>query len=89
MANLIAIVGGSNEGKSTSIRNLKPSETFIINVASKDLPFRGAKKSYISVSKDPEKGNFASTANVETIGKLLKMIASKRPEIKTVVIDDK
>lgn len=39
MANLIALVGTSGSGKSTSIRNLNPSETFIINVASKPLPF--------------------------------------------------
>lgn len=41
MANLIAIVGASGTGKSSSIRTLNPSETFIINVASKPLPFKG------------------------------------------------
>lgn len=88
MANLIAIVGGSGEGKSTSVRTLNPKETFIINVASKDLPFRGAKKNYRSFKDDPENGNFVSTSNVETIGKLLKHVNTKRPEIKTAVIDD-
>ena len=37
MSNLIALVGTSGSGKSTSIRNLNPKETFIINVASKIL----------------------------------------------------
>ena len=41
MSNLIAIVGNSGSGKSTSFRTLDPKETFVINVASKPLPFRG------------------------------------------------
>lgn len=41
MANLIAIVGQSGTGKSSSLRNLNAEETFIINVASKPLPFKG------------------------------------------------
>lgn len=41
MANLIAIVGGSGSGKSTSARTLNPKETFVINVAAKPLPFKG------------------------------------------------
>lgn len=41
MANLIAIVGASGSGKSSAIRTLDPTETFIINVASKPLPFKG------------------------------------------------
>lgn len=46
MSNLIALVGTSGSGKSTSIRNLNPKETFIINVASKPLPFKGWKTNY-------------------------------------------
>ena len=50
----IAIVGKSGTGKSTSygqfpelgIKGLDPKETVIINVAGKDLPFRGWKKLY-------------------------------------------
>jgi ABC-type phosphate/phosphonate transport system ATPase subunit len=41
MANLIALVGQSGSGKSSSIRTLNAEETFIINVASKPLPFKG------------------------------------------------
>jgi hypothetical protein len=88
MANLIAIVGGTGEGKSTSIRNLNPKETFIINVAGKDLPFKGFRKKYTPFETDKEKGNFYSTSSVETIGKILKFISTKRPDIKTVIIDD-
>ena len=41
MSNLIAIVGESGSGKSTSIRTLNAEETFVVNVASKPLPFKG------------------------------------------------
>ena len=46
MANLIAIVGQSGSGKSSSIRTLNPTETFIVNVASKPLPFKGWRSKY-------------------------------------------
>jgi ABC-type phosphate/phosphonate transport system ATPase subunit len=46
MSNLIAIVGSSGSGKSTSIRTLDPKETFIINIASKPLPFKGWRSKY-------------------------------------------
>ena len=46
MANLIAIVGASGVGKSSSIRNLDSTQTFIINVASKPLPFKGWRSKY-------------------------------------------
>ena len=46
MADLIAVVGASGSGKSTSLRNLDPETTFIINVAGKPLPFKGFRKNY-------------------------------------------
>ena len=44
MANLIAIMGSSGTGKSTSLRNLDPTKTCIINVSKKPLPFKNAKQ---------------------------------------------
>ena len=35
---LIGIVGATGTGKSTSIKHLNPEETYIINVARKELP---------------------------------------------------
>ena len=43
---LIGIVGQTGTGKSTSIKHLDPKETYIINVAKKELPFKGADKLY-------------------------------------------
>ena len=40
----IFIAGASGTGKSTSLRNLDPEKTIIINTEEKQLPFRGAGK---------------------------------------------
>ena len=88
MANLIASVGTSGSGKSTSIRNLNPSETFIINVASKPLPFKGWKTNYKIWNKENPSGNLVNTSSVEIISKILAYIEKNRPEIKNVIIED-
>lgn len=88
MANLIAIVGASGTGKSSSLRNLDSTETFVINVASKPLPFKGWRSKYSIWSKDNPNGNYINTSDVPTIGKILAYINTKRPEIKNVIIED-
>lgn len=88
MGNLIAIVGTSGSGKSTSIRTLNPAETFIINVASKPLPFKGWRSKYALWNKSNPNGNFINTSDVPTIASILNYINTKRPEIKNVIIDD-
>lgn len=80
---LIAIVGPSGTGKSTSIRTLNPAETFIINVARKELPFRGADKLYTA-----EKKNYAEVDDIKQITTLLQQISAGAPHIKNVVMDD-
>ena len=57
MAQSVLIIADSGTGKSTSIRNLDPKETFIINIANKPLPFKGWKGNYKNISKDNPKGN--------------------------------
>jgi hypothetical protein len=88
MANGILIIAESGAGKSTSIETLNPQETFIINVANKPLPFRGWKSKYVLWSKDNPAGNMYDKASPENIEACLKYISEKRPEIKTVVVDD-
>lgn len=41
MAKKVLIIGESGTGKSASMRNFKEDEILVINVANKDLPFRG------------------------------------------------
>lgn len=53
----VLILGESGSGKSTSLRNFKPDEYLLLNVAGKPLPFRGKPKyviknpDYLTMSK--------------------------------------
>lgn len=91
MAELGAIVGESGSGKSTSLRNLDPTKTFIINVAGKPLPIKNYKKNYKPLVKGADgkfEGNLYNTSNVEKISQVLKVISAAMPHIKQVIIDD-
>jgi hypothetical protein len=88
MANLIAVSGASGSGKSSSIRTLNPAETFIINVASKPLPFKGWRSKYKIWNKTNPDGNFINTSDISVIGSILNYINTKRPEIKNVIVED-
>jgi len=88
MAQSILIIAESGTGKSTSIESLDSKETFIVNVANKPLPFKGWKKKYTLWSKDNPAGNMYDKAGVANIEACIKYVNDKRPEIKTLVIDD-
>ena len=62
-AETILILGESGQGKSTSLRNLNPKETFIISTTSKPLPWRGWKKMYTKFDpKNNPEGNWYQTS---------------------------
>ena len=90
----IAIVGKSGTGKSTSygqfpelgIKGLNPKETAIINVAGKDLPFRGWKKLYSG--KITEGGNYFESSDSAQIAGAITYVNTSRTEVKNVIIDD-
>ena len=88
MAKLIGIVGASGQGKSTSARTLDPEKTFVINVAGKDLPFKGWKKKYQPFDLKTGKGNIFSCSDPKVISKTLTFISDKRPEITSILLDD-
>ncbi len=83
MSNLAVILGESGTGKSTSMRNLCPNETFIINVLNKPLPFKGYKKNYNNENK-----NFIESDDYNKIISYMRAVNERRPEIKTIIIDD-
>jgi len=83
MSNAVLILGKTGSGKSTSIEQLNPKETYIINVVGKDLPFKGGKNRYTA-----EKKNCFVTHNYADIVGTLAGISEKRPDVKTVIIDD-
>jgi hypothetical protein len=80
---LIGIVGATGTGKSTSVKHLDPKTTYIINVAKKELPFKGAEKLYNTENK-----NYKEVDDANEITRLLRLISDKAPHIKTIVIED-
>lgn len=90
----ICIAGESGTGKSTSLGNipevgiegLPPKKTAYINIAGKDLPFRGWKKQYSGSLKDG--GNYLETANADSIANAIIYCHKNRPDIEYIVIDD-
>lgn len=85
MSTSVLILGESGTGKSCSIRNLPPEETFIINVNNKKLPFRNNSK-YVEGANGA--GNYFSTDNSSQILKIIEFINKKRPDIKNIILDD-
>ena len=88
MASSVLVIAESGAGKSTSITNLDPKETFIINVANKPLPFKGWKAKYKVWSKEDPTGNMYTRPIAKEIEACLKYVSEKRPEIKNIIIDD-
>lgn len=80
---LIGIVGPTGTGKSTAIKHLNPEETYIINVAKKELPFKGSEKLY-----NTEKKNYKEVDDANEITRLLKTLSEKATHIKNIVIED-
>jgi energy-coupling factor transporter ATP-binding protein EcfA2 len=76
----LLIIGESGSGKSTSLRNLDPEKTFIINAFNKPLPFRGGIKKFDT--------HLFFTDKVTTILDIIHKIDTSKPEIKVIVIDD-
>lgn len=80
---LIGIVGETGTGKSTAIKHLNPEETYIINVAKKELPFKGSEKLY-----NAERKNYKEVDDPTDITRLLKTLSEKATHIKNIVIED-
>lgn len=80
---LIGIVGPTGTGKSTAIKFLDPKETYIINVAKKELPFKGSEKIYNRDNK-----NYVELDDANEITRRLRVLSDTAPHIKTIVIED-
>jgi ABC-type dipeptide/oligopeptide/nickel transport system ATPase subunit len=81
MGQLVFLVGRSGMGKSTSLRNLNPEETVIINTDQKALPFKQFNLKY-----NEEKRNYRKTSDVNVVLATLKKV-NDLPNVKTIIID--
>lgn len=82
MAKVICVAGESGSGKTTSLRNLDPKKTYIIDSDRKGLSWKGWRTQY-----NKENKNYTSTSNIPQIMGILKGISDKAPHIMVVVID--
>lgn len=83
MANNVIILGKSGAGKSTSIRDLNPKETVIINPLNKRLPFKGSGSMYNTENK-----NLFHADTYGMVIKYLTNISEKALHVKTIILDD-
>jgi predicted ATPase len=83
MATGILIIGESGTGKSTSIRNLDITKTFVVNVQGKPLPWKMASGDYSEANK-----NALHSDNMQKVTAILENVSEKAPLIKTIIVDD-
>ena len=82
MSRVICVAGESGNGKTTSLRNLDPKTTYIIDADRKGLSWKSWKAQY-----NKENKNYIQTSDIPTITKLLDGINEKATHIKVAVID--
>ena len=82
-SHMIGIIGETGTGKSTAIKHLNPEETYIVNVAKKELPFKGSGKLYNAENK-----NYKEVDDPTEVTRLLRTLSEKAPHIKNIVIED-
>lgn len=83
MSNIVMVLGKSGTGKSSSIKNLDPKETVVVNLLGKRLPFKGSTQVY-----NKENKNLFQLDKYDSIVSLLKSIDSSAPHVRNVVLDD-
>lgn len=84
MAKILAIMGESGAGKTTSFRNLDPASTFYIDCDKKGLSWKGWKTQY-----NKENSNYFVTDDQTKVLTLMKRIndPEKGGHVKTVIVD--
>lgn len=82
MSMAIMILGQSGSGKTTSLRNLNPKESFYIDADGKGLSWKGWRKQYCKENK-----NYYRTDDADQIYAIMQQIDTKQKQIKYLIID--
>lgn len=82
MAEPILVMGKSGTGKTSSLRNLPPKETFIIKPNNKSLAFPGSDKNYTPGE------NVISTSELDQVQAAIRHISDNLPNVKYIVLED-
>lgn len=90
MSNIVCIAGFSGCGKSTAIKYLDPTETFIISCTNKQLQISGFRKKYPKANVEDKKfvGNWFVSNDYAKIQQVMKLVDKTRSDVKVMVIDD-
>ncbi len=90
MSNIVCIAGFSGCGKSTAIKYLDPTETFIISCTNKQLQIPGFRKKYPKANVEDKKfvGNWFVSNDYSKIQQVMKLVDKTRSDVKVLVIDD-
>lgn len=83
VGNVVAIIGKTGTGKSTSIKTLDPRETVILNLLNKRLPFKGSDRMY-----NKENKNLFAVDTYDRIIAVVENINEKAPHVKNIILDD-
>lgn len=83
MANICLVLGKSGTGKSSSIRNLDPKTTVVLNVLGKRLPFKGSQGIYNEQNK-----NLFRVDDYTQVISMLTGIGNSAKYVSNVIIDD-
>ncbi len=82
MSKAILIIGESGAGKTTSLRNLPPEETFYIDCDGKGLSWKGWRNQY---GKD--KSNYLRTDDADKVLSAFQVVHSKDKFYKYIIVD--
>lgn len=82
MSKVICIMGESGSGKTTSMRNLNPKETYYIDCDMKGLSWRSWREQYNVANK-----NYKASDDANVVRQYIKTIAEKCPGVKHIVVD--
>lgn len=88
MSTPVMIMGPSGSGKTSSLREVDSTASFLIQSLRKPLPFKGWREKWTEISTENKAGNLLVTDDPDTIRKYMKAVSARRPEVKTIFVDD-